>query len=258
VANKIIKAVTSYQFCWFKKLFQIGASIGIVLLDDSVQTCSELRLCDDGEIHEPAAFMPAAERYQYMASVDHWVVEQTYKFLSNPNNTLAEHSKVSINISGQILVDMKFVKFVIDKLQQYAIIPERIIFEITETAAIANFQKARRIIKRLKKIGYAFSLDDFGSGMSSFSYLKNLPVDFLKIDGSFVKSIVENQDDYVMVQAISQIGRSMNIKTIAEFAEDQAIIDKLVELEIELAQGYALGKPVPVKQYLSKPLRSAG
>jgi diguanylate cyclase (GGDEF)-like protein len=333
IARKIIQSINHYQFCWFEKLFQIGASVGIVLLDDNVHACSDalamadnacyvakdqgrnryyvykkddetllrrngetnwiqkvkhalahdelllycqpvvnlrsgstepdhmemlLRLSEDDEVHEPAAFIPAAERYQTMPMVDRWVVENTCKFLANPRNTLPKKSKVSINISGQTLVDVGFVDFAMEKLQQYAISAERIIFEITETAAIANYKNAKRIIKRLKKIGCAFSLDDFGSGMSSFSYLKSLPVDFLKIDGSFVKGIAENQDDCAMVQAIRQIGQSMNIKTIAEFAEDQKIIDKLLELDIELAQGYALGKPVPAKHYLSNPLRSAG
>ena len=216
-----------------------------------------LRMEDEnGELCSPEKFIPAAERYQYMPRIDNWVVENTFKFLSLASNSLKKNTRVSINISGQTLVKIGFVDFIVEKMREYAIPAELIIFEITETAAIENFEIAKQVIEQLKKIGCWFSMDDFGSGMSSFSYLKNLPVDFLKIDGSFVKGIADNYDDYVMVQAISQIGRLMKIKTIAEFAENKEIIDKLMELDIDLVQGYAIGKPVPVEQYIKPNLKS--
>ena len=127
--------------------------------------------------------------------------------------------------------------------------PNNICFEITETAAIANLTKAVRFISELKALGCRFSLDDFGSGLSSFAYLKNLPVDYLKIDGGFVKDMDRNQTSYAMVEAINNIGHTMNVQTIAEFVENQAIFDQLRNLGVDFAQGYVIARPAPLDEY---------
>jgi EAL domain-containing protein (putative c-di-GMP-specific phosphodiesterase class I) len=139
---------------------------------------------------------------------------------------------------------------VLEQFRKYAVPPHRICFEITETSAIANLKLAAKLIQELKAIGCRFSLDDFGSGMSSFGYLKHLPVDSLKIDGSFVKDMVNDPIDYAMVASINQIGHVMGMQTIAEFVEDDAILAALRTIGVDFAQGYGVGKPAPLDPVL--------
>ena len=207
-----------------------------------------LRLQDEqGEIIPPVAFLPAAERYNLMPEIDRWVVNAAFSCLLKNK---MENCLLSINLSGQSLGDDSFLDFIINKLETPGISPRSICFEITETAAISNYSKALKFITRLRKMGCYFSLDDFGSGLSSFGYLKNFPVDFLKIDGSFVRDMINDPIDSAMVVAINQIGHVMDIKTIAEFVENSEILKKLESIGVDYAQGYGIAKPMPMEKTL--------
>ncbi len=204
-----------------------------------------LRLCaDDGSLIPPMAFIPAAERYGLMPALDRWVVRRALAThtLRHPPGSLSV--LVAINLSGTSICDETFLPFVLEQFALTGVPPSEICFEITETAAIANLGEATVLIRALKAIGCKFSLDDFGSGMSSFTYLKHLPVDYLKIDGSFVKDMMDDPVDRAMVEAIHRIGHVMGLQTIAEFVESDAIIGALREIGVDYAQGYAIGKPV--------------
>ncbi len=210
-----------------------------------------LRMQEKSELIPPMAFIPAAERYDLMTSIDCFVLEKTLATIVR-----AQDQKIglrfSVNVSGQSLSNSSFLDFAANKIQQYAIQPGTITFEITETAAVTNFTRASQFIATLRHLGCHFALDDFGSGLSSFAYLKNIPVDYLKIDGSFVKDIVSDDADLAFVQSIKQIGDVMGITTIAEYVESEEILDKLNEIGIELAQGFFVGKPVPLNRVLEQ------
>lgn len=203
---------------------------------------------DDGKLIPPMAFLPAAERYGLMPSIDRWVIETALDMMKQVQAQANSDKDVlwAINLSGQSLCDDQFVEFVVERLKRTDVEPSRICFEITETAAVANLSSAIELINTLKKMGCRFALDDFGSGLSSFIYLKNLPVDYLKIDGSFVKGMVEDPMDRAMVESINQIGQLMGLKTIAEFAENKAIIAELKALRIDFVQGYGIHRPEPL------------
>ncbi|MEM6641050.1 MAG: EAL domain-containing protein [Pseudomonadota bacterium] len=203
-----------------------------------------LRMRDaSGGLISPDVFIPACERYNIMPKIDRWVINRAFKWLGRRPDELARLSLCSINLSGQSLCDDQFMPFVLERLRHYDIDASRICFEITETAAIASYDQANRFINSLRDIGCRFALDDFGTGMSSFGYLKNFPVDFLKIDGSFVKGILHDAVDRQMVRSINQIGHITNKKTIAEFADSPEVIEKLKELGVDYAQGYGVAEP---------------
>jgi diguanylate cyclase (GGDEF)-like protein/PAS domain S-box-containing protein len=199
----------------------------------------------NGEIIPPMAFIPAAERYGLMSKLDRWVIET---FFINYFRLVSADipSLYSINISGVSINDDSFLPFIKECFQRYSVPPTAICFEITETATIANLSRAIQFIQELKEIGCYFALDDFGSGMSSFVYLKNLAVDFLKIDGHFIRNILDNPVDSVMVECIHRIGQVIGIQTIAESVENEAIIAKLCELGIDHVQGYYIAYPLPL------------
>ena len=205
-----------------------------------------LRLTDaSGNIILPASFIPAAERYGLMPNVDRWVIHTA---LHRYIETFGENSGVhiAINLSGNSLNDDKLLDFIKDELKSSNIDPQKVCFEITETAAINNLTQASNLINELKAFGCCFALDDFGSGLSSFTYLKNLPVDFLKIDGSFVTDMADDTIDYAMVEAINQLGHVMGIGTIAECVESEEVVNHLRKLGVDFAQGYAMGSPIPM------------
>ncbi len=211
-----------------------------------------LRLsAEDDSLILPGAFIPAAERYGLMGDIDRWVVTHTLQVMHENVNCNSEIT-VTINLSGQSLTDTTLADFVTDQLHRYDINPNRVCFEITETAAIRNLTLARTFIADMKKVGCTFALDDFGSGLSSFGYLKHFDVDYLKIDGSFVRDIASDATDRIMVTSIDHIGKSLGITTIAEFVENDEIIEALHAIGVDLLQGYGIGKPVEFSSVFSR------
>jgi diguanylate cyclase (GGDEF)-like protein/PAS domain S-box-containing protein len=194
----------------------------------------------------PGFFLPAAERYNIAPKLDRWVVSSVMSWLSDNQSSLEQLQMCSINLSGLSLCDHTFANFVKSEIDNSRIPANKICFEITETAAISNLQDAAEFINAIRNFGCTFALDDFGSGMSSYAYLKALPVDFLKIDGMFVKDILIDPIDMAMVKSINDIGHVFGLKTIAEFVETEEIIAELDKLGVDFAQGYAIGKPVPI------------
>jgi diguanylate cyclase (GGDEF)-like protein/PAS domain S-box-containing protein len=203
-----------------------------------------LRMRDEqGKIIAPDQFIAAAERYNITPSIDRWVIENAFRWLVSEADEREKLAMCSINLSGLSLSDDKFLPFVIDQFHRSGIDGSKICFEITETAAVASFSQANRFIQALKELGCRFALDDFGTGLSSFGYLKHFPVDFLKIDGSFVKDLLQDPIDREMVRSINEIGHLTGKQTIAEFAENQEIIDMLRGLGVDYAQGYGIAMP---------------
>jgi diguanylate cyclase (GGDEF)-like protein/PAS domain S-box-containing protein len=203
-----------------------------------------LRMRDEsGKIVAPDNFMTAAERYGITPSIDRWVIENAFRWLVSEADEREKLAMCSINLSGQSLGDDKFLPYVIDQFHRSGLDATKICFEITETAAIASFSQANRFIQALKELGCKFALDDFGTGLSSFGYLKHFPVDFLKIDGSFVKEILHDPIDREMVRSINEIGHLTGKQTIAEFAENVEIINMLRSLGVDYAQGYGVSQP---------------
>jgi EAL domain-containing protein (putative c-di-GMP-specific phosphodiesterase class I) len=206
-----------------------------------------IRMLDEnGQQIPPGAFIPSAERYHLMPAIDRWVVRTMFEWLRVNAERFSLVNCWTINLSGQSLSDDSLLEFVREELKRSSFSANRICFEITETAAVANLKGATEMISRLKTEGCHFALDDFGSGMSSFAYLKNLPVDFLKIDGNFIRDITRDRVDRAMVEAVNQIGQVMGIQTIAEFVESKAILDALHKIGVDYAQGYAIASPVPL------------
>jgi EAL domain-containing protein (putative c-di-GMP-specific phosphodiesterase class I) len=203
-----------------------------------------LRLRDEsGRVVSPDTFMAAADRYGLTPNIDRWVVENVFRWLVSDHDERDSLGVVAINLSGQSLADSKFLPFVIEHLERSGLDATKICFEITETAAIASFAQANRFIQALKQLGCQFSLDDFGTGMSSFGYLKSFPVNYLKIDGGFVRGILSDPIDREMVRSINEIGHLTGKKVIAEYAENAEIINALRDMGIDYAQGYGVAQP---------------
>lgn len=210
-----------------------------------------LRLCNDnGEYLSPAIFIPVAERYGLMGKIDAWVFEHTLRLLEGSPEHLDQLGKCAINLSGLSLNDDQLLQKIIDRLTRSIVPPEKLCFEITETAAVTNLASANRFIDSLRSLGCKFALDDFGAGMCSFTYLKNMQVDFVKIDGSFVRNMCRDKSDFATVKAVHEIASSMGKQTIAEFVADSEIEQALTALGIDYAQGFALGKPSPLEGML--------
>jgi len=206
---------------------------------------------DDGSLLAPGAFLPAAERYGLACKLDRWVIATAFEwFCSNPQH-VKQLSLCSINLSGHSLGDDELLTFILQRFSDTGIPPDKICFEITETAAIAKLSLASQWIQSLRQRGCRFALDDFGSGLSSFGYLKSLPVDFLKIDGQFIKDITGNPMNMVIVRSIHEIARVMGISTVAEFVESVAILEKLREIGIDYAQGYGVSTPQPFEDMVN-------
>ena len=203
-----------------------------------------LRMRDEsGKIIAPGLFIEAAERYSITPAIDQWVITNAFRWLVSAADERERLAMCAINLSGQSLGDDKFLPFVIEQFQTSGLDPTKICFEITETAAIASYSQANRFINALKELGCKFALDDFGTGLSSFGYLKHFPVDFLKIDGSFVKEILHDPIDREMVRSINEIGHLTGKRTIAEFAENEEIITMLRGMGIDYAQGFGVSEP---------------
>jgi diguanylate cyclase (GGDEF)-like protein/PAS domain S-box-containing protein len=331
IAETVRRAIKDFRFVWDSHTFEIGVSIGFVVIDSMSKSTSELlsaadqacyvakeqgrnrvhiyretdymlakrhgetlwvsRLNDalkndcftlymqpivhlreprlqhmeilirmengDGSLVLPGAFIPAAERYDIISSIDRWVIASVFQALSKmkgrnevPGNRDARADSperiYSINLSGLSLNDDFLKDFIAEKFQQYGIAPETICFEITETAVISNMLKAQDFINDVKNLGCSFALDDFGSGLSSFAYLKSLQVDYLKIDGAFVRDVATDAINHAMVSAINEVGHVMGIKTIAEYVEDDEILKTIHNIGVDFAQGYAVGPLQPL------------
>jgi len=319
IAKDLRKTVEDFRFHWDKKIFKIGISIGIAMVNNQIKSAKEvltaadtacylakkhgrnqvhvydnkstsitkytsetnwlnrinsaldnnnfvlyfqkivslhdknhehyevlIRMLDkDGKIIPPDSFIPAAERFDVMSSVDSWVIKNTLLIMQEE-----QYSKIhfSINLSGQSISDLKFMNDCISQLADSDIDTTRICFEITETAMIENLTNAQRSISSLRGLGCKIALDDFGSGLSSFAYLKNLPVDYMKIDGSLIKDIENDQVNVSMVESIIHIGQSMGLETIAEYVENKAILEILRDLGIDFVQGYGIARPAPLDE----------
>lgn len=326
--NQLFKLIRDYRFVHEERIFNIGISVGIVIIDASFDTASDVmhaadaacysakttgrnqqflykhgdtanlqrynavhaisgitdKINDDsfvlycqpivplevgaiqqqhyevlirqvdakGEVSLPKAFIPSAERYNLMPNVDRWVIKHTFSaYRKLLDTSIVKKSYLfSINLSGTSLSDKYFLNYIQEQFSIYAIPPKAICFEITETAAIVNVAQTIKLITTLKKLGCQFALDDFGSGMSSFMYLKKFAVDFLKIDGSFVKEIHINTIDYATVQSIHSVAQALNIKTVAEYVENDAILQKLITIGVGFGQGNRLGEPIELKNLI--------
>lgn len=203
-----------------------------------------LRMLDEsGGVVAPNAFLPAAERYNLASHLDRWVLLRALAWLAARPDHLSKLASCSINLSGHSMGEDDFLDFVLKEIRKARVPPDKLCFEITETAAIRNMSTATRFIQYLQDEGCKFALDDFGSGLSSFAYLKNLPVDYLKIDGMFVKDIMDDPINLAVVKSINDIGHVMGKQTIAEFVESGAIMEKLRSIGVDFAQGYAIGAP---------------
>jgi diguanylate cyclase (GGDEF)-like protein/PAS domain S-box-containing protein len=249
---RINQALEENQFCFYAQ--------PIISLDSMVVRHYELllRMLDkQGKPIPPGAFLPAAERYGLIGNLDLWVIKNAFTLLTTHSDFVRQTGFFSINLSGQSLTNNDFLDFIIRQLQACGITPSKICFEITETAAISNLNAAIEFISTLRKLGCRFALDDFGSGLSSFGYLKNLPVDYLKIDGMFVKDIVDDPLDHAMVKSINEIGQVMGMKTIAEFVENDEIRGMLKAIGVNFAQGCGIGEPQPFTELLASLIQQA-
>jgi len=329
IADNLIKVVKEFHFIWKNQTFKIGASIGLVMLNNAEQSMTDvlsaadmacyaakdagrnryhlyreddsslirrhgemkwvsrihealnnnsftlyqqmmlavddqsdlvtnfeflIRLNDNGEIIAPGAFIPAAERYGLMPLIDRWVIKQAFQHIVDitRTNTALRRATYFLNLSGTSLSDKAFFDFLREQFAEHPLAAEQICFEVTETAAITNLASTVEFIKQLKELGCQFALDDFGAGLSSFSYLKSLPVDYLKIDGGFVQDMLDDPMDAAIVAAVNNIGHVAGLKTVAEFVENTEIMDALGEIGVDYAQGYALAKPAPVEELIIK------
>lgn len=201
----------------------------------------------NSKIIMPDMFIPAAERFDLMPSVDRWVVTSALNWIQSHHEQLHAEQEFSINLSGRSVLDPSFLNFLLRQLDQTVIDAGRICFEITETAAVGKFSDAINFITRLRDKGYRFALDDFGSGMCSLKYLRNLPVDYLKIDGCFVKDIEHDTISRSIVESVNHLAHAMGIQTIAEYVENLEIYNILKEIGVDYAQGYAISKPGPLE-----------
>lgn len=216
-----------------------------------------LRLLDEhGEIVTPMSFIPAAERYNLMPDIDRWVIRNTFEWIASSNNEAGRDVVYNINLSGASVSDtQQLLDYITQQLDIYSVPCDQICFEITETAMVQNLVQVAELINMLKIRGVRFALDDFGSGLSSFMYLKTLPVDMLKIDGEFVRNMINDPVDYAMVSMINAIGRIMEISTVAEFIEDDITLGELGRIGIDYVQGYVINEPQPL--YCRPPLGKA-
>lgn len=207
----------------------------------------------DGQIIPPNQFLPYAEQYGLMPAIDRWVLESFLTSIPNPSRCMACWARSdycgclnSLNLSGSSINDDEFLRFLEEAVVSHPIPPQSLLFEITETVALLNIEKTKRFICRLQELGCQFALDDFGTGMASLGYLKELPLNFVKIDGLFVRDLTTNSVSEAIVSAIVQIAQAKGTETIAEFVENAAILERLETLGVDYAQGFYLGKPKPI------------
>lgn len=207
-----------------------------VLLRLNTNTCG---------IIAPAAFMPAARRLRLLQEIDRWVIQAVFERAGAERRRGIPPIHYAINLSGPAIGDEGLLLFILEQFDATNADPTTICFEFTETVAVRHLRRAQHLIAVLKERGCLFSLDDFGQGLSSLTHLKHLKVDYLKIDGSFVKNLATDKVDYAIVDAVQRLAHAMDLRTIAEYAQSEAIIDKLREIGVDFAQGYHVHKPEP-------------
>jgi diguanylate cyclase (GGDEF)-like protein len=249
-ASRIMSAIEEDRFeLHYQPIVPIGAGAGG---GDFGELLLRLRE-EDGTLAYPGAFMSAAERYELMPAIDRWVLTTALRTIGSAyrSGLIRAEDIYSINLSGASMGDDTFLAFVRARLSEQQMPARLICLEITESVAIRDLDVAIRFITELRIIGCRFALDDFGKGLSSFTYLKQLPVDFLKIDGAFVRGMLDDPVDRSMVEAVNRIGQGMGLRTIAEFVETEAILACLHDLGVDYAQGYATGRPAPLRDHLS-------
>lgn len=246
--SRITQGLEEHRFVLFQQ--KIAHVAGIHEQCEHYELLLRLR-GEDGRLIPPMAFIPAAERYNLMPAVDRWVIATFFEYAARRTNAVRGDT-FAINLSGTSINDPSFLSYVTQQFERTGASPHSICFEITETAAIANLTRATAFMTELKKMGCRFSLDDFGSGLSSFGYLKNLPVDYLKIDGSFVKGILTNRVDHAMVDAINRVGHIIGIQTIAEFVDNDKVLEQLRAIGVDYAQGYGIHQPQPLEMTPAK------
>ena len=202
----------------------------------------------NGEMISPALFLPAAEQYNLASKIDRWVVDNLLSWAAANQHVWQQLALVSVNLSATSLQDKEFMTWLELRLMSEPLLVGRLCFEITETAAVSQVEQATALIELLKPLGCKLALDDFGSGFSSFAYLKELDVDFVKIDGQFVRHVCDNAKDKAIVNAICQLSRDMHFQTIAEFVENEDISELLANIGVDYAQGYAVSQPRPLNE----------
>jgi len=207
-------------------------------------------IADDGTIVRPGAFLPAAEKYNLAAGIDRWVITSAMQWLAENTSDENWPVTVSINLSRQTLANPDMLKFVIDTMDATGIRPEQVIFEVAETAVTTNITQATSFMLTLRGCGFRFTLDDFGSGLSSFTYLKKLPVDFLKIDGNLIRDILSDPVDYAMVKSINELGQLLGKDTVAKHVETLETAEVLRRLGVNHAQGHAYARAEPLKNFI--------
>ncbi|HIL91679.1 MAG TPA: EAL domain-containing protein [Cycloclasticus sp.] len=246
--NKINQAIEDDRYV----LYQQTIAPTNPLHEENISYEVLIRMLDEkGELVPPSAFLPTAERYNIISKLDHYVIKKTFRWLAEHPDVLAATHQCSINLSGPSLSEAALPKFVSDCFDTYSIPFEKICFEITETSVIENLDVAKKFMTELQQQGCIFALDDFGTGMSSFSYLKQLPVNKLKIDGTFVRDIAKDPIDLAMTRSINDIGHVMGMQTVAEFVEDAEILQLLKEIGVDYAQGYHIAKPEPLESLVT-------
>jgi diguanylate cyclase (GGDEF)-like protein/PAS domain S-box-containing protein len=240
--SRVTRAAEENRFeLYFQPIVPLGSATGPSFHELTV------RMRDGGELVPPSEFIPAAERYNVMPVIDRWVVRRALELLGERRRRGAPLPMLAVNLSGTSLNEQSFVDFVLQSVTEPAI-AAALCFEITETAAVTSLSNARFLMTELKQRGCKFSLDDFGTGVSSFVYLKTLPVDFLKIDGQFITHVAEDPVNRSMVEAIGRVGRALGIATVAECVETQAVLDELKRIGVDFAQGFYLSRPAPIEQ----------
>lgn len=205
---------------------------------------------ESGSLISPEPFILAAEKYRRMPDIDRWVVKNVFDYLNEHPYVIETIGGVAVNLSGLSINDESFIPYILGQIDGLQIPTDYITFEITETAGIESLSNAAEFVTEIKKTGCTFSLDDFGTGMSTYSYLKNLPVDFIKIDGSFIRDIENNESDRAVVKSITEIGHFMGKHIIAECVEHESTIDLLRSLDVDYIQGYVIAKPRLLKESL--------
>jgi EAL domain-containing protein (putative c-di-GMP-specific phosphodiesterase class I) len=206
---------------------------------------------ENSELLPPEKFLSAAERYQLLPAIDRWVIKNALAALSAHASSLAGRGmRFSMNISGASVASDEFLGFLEGSIKDSKVPPETLCFELTETSAVSNLERADHLMQRLRTLGCTFALDDFGTGLSSLVYLKSLPVSVLKIDGAFVRDSANNQRTESMVRAIAQLARTMGMETVAEYVETDELRSRMASLGVDFGQGFAIGRPVPIDEVL--------